>query len=537
MNKTIKNLVSVSMLLTVTNAWALPTLYPTEVTLLSTIQNKTNSNLVADSVDSHVIYVMPPNSAYSYVEGLHTLNANLGMCREIRDLQTYGRRLTQRIADISEKAEERQKIKEKKLEDLKNAKLKLADYVVANSIQEISSLEDAITENQKLIIRVSDQIQSCEQNCDMLNTEYKDLRKIRRELLERKHALQDSYGEKYEKFLKQQKKVEALQADYDTIQEEWENLTSSLLKLRNDFHEMYKKYGELEGASAAVRFTSQWDQNIDSLRELNPGFDFKKIPTQNAVITSNITDLKYIPSGSAILGYRIGGDYQEGHIKMPAYPENLSGNVVLSLLGACPVLHPGDFDINIPSGSDRMRYGLTVAYEYPSAFTTRVRMTYNMHKIYQKIVSSGSRGGFFRRRSWTSVEERTYFQDSFKVDWLEQDASNRLTAEQKEEMEQEMRNRIFARLAAIGLPAAANAGQLVLPSLNASGAIVLSGALKKHCPGNAYCIAGSVALDVLDSIFGSSFASASYTNVQNADMSEEWSQTIVSFKPWVTSYN
>lgn len=537
MNNAFKKIITASLLLTGTHAWALPTLYPTDVSLLSTIKNKTNSNLMADSVDPHVVYVMPPNSAFSYVEGLHTLNANLGMCREIRDLQSYGRRITQRIADLAEKTEERGVVLEQKLEVLKEAKLKLADFVVANSLQEISSLEENIADNQRLIVKVADQLQACTQNCDMLNTEYKELRKIRRELIDRKNDLRDSFGEKYEKFLRSQKKVEALQEDFDMVNNEWEKLTTSLVKLRDDFHEMYKRYGELEGAFASVRFTSNWDQNIDLLRNENPGFEFKKITTKNAVVSSNITDLKNIPSTGAILGYMIGGEYQDGVMKMPSYPENLSGNVRLSLLGACPVLHPADFDINIPSGTDRMRYGLTVSYEYPSAFTTRVKMTYNMHKMYQKIVSSGSRGGFFRRRSWTNVTERTFFQDSFKVDWLEQDASNRLSEEQKQEMEQEMRNRIFDRLAAIGLPAVANAGQLVVPPVGPSGAIVLSGALKKHCPGNAYCVAGSVALDVLDSIFGSASASASYTNIQDADMTEEWSQTLVSYKPWVTSYN
>jgi len=43
------------------NAFSLPTIYPMNETQLSKIFNTTNSNLVADSDDQHVIYVMPPN--------------------------------------------------------------------------------------------------------------------------------------------------------------------------------------------------------------------------------------------------------------------------------------------------------------------------------------------------------------------------------------------------------------------------------------------------------------------------------------------
>ena len=519
------------------NAFSLPTLYPMNETLLSTIVNTTNSNLVADSVDQHVIYVMPPNSAYSFVNGLHSITANIGFCQEMGNLQTYSRDISAKIASLTMLSEERFKIYEQKNAQLKEARLQLAQYAVANDMNELVELDDKLSATERKISKVLEDSQSCTQFCSDLRTEYKELRKIRSELKQKRGELADRFDSRIQKYTKHQRKVEALVEDLKASREAWQSLQDTLMENQSNFVKMYKIYGELEGALAHVKFTSNWDQNIASLRQQNAGFDFKKIETKNTVITSNIADVKSLPRSGAILGYMIGGAYEEGKLSLPSYPEELSGNIRLSLIGACPVLHPDYFDINLPNGSDQMRYGLTVAYDYPSAFTTRVQMKYNMHKMYQKIVSSGSRGGFFRRRSWTSVEERTEFKDSFRVEWLEQDASNRLTDEEKADLEKDMRNSIFARLAAIGLPAAANAGQLVVPTPGASGAIVLSNALKKQCPGNAYCIAGSVALDVLDSIFGSSSASASYRNIQDADMSEEWSRTLVSYKPWVTTYN
>src|SRR4051794_25558549 len=71
------------------SALATPTIYPKTLTFLSAIENPTNSNLVADDADPRVIWVMPPNTATSKVEGLHTLTANVGYCQEMADLQGY----------------------------------------------------------------------------------------------------------------------------------------------------------------------------------------------------------------------------------------------------------------------------------------------------------------------------------------------------------------------------------------------------------------------------------------------------------------
>jgi hypothetical protein len=43
-------------------------------------------------------------------------------------------------------------------------------------------------------------------------------------------------------------------------------------------------------------------------------------------------------------------------------------------------------------------------------------------------------------------------------------------------------------------------------------------------------------LNVLDAIFGNSSASASYSNIQDADLTERWSTTSVVMKPYVTTY-
>jgi hypothetical protein len=534
-----------SVLLTFTgffamNAQGMPTIYPSTSTstMLGSIVNKTNSNLVADDSDGRIIFVMPPNSATSSVSGLHTLNANVGFCKELADMQVYSRKVSERIMELT--TEERNTDEEVKeiLQKLSKAKNELAQHVTLVKLDEILALDMRVETIEARIIELTDILMTCSQYCQNLREEIKELRVEKIETIKSRKVLAASHTKDLREYEKKKALVNSIQEDLQEREESWDKLRARLVSIRSNFHNMYSSFAQMEGARAGISFNSNWDNNINTLRELNPGFDFKKISTQNAVITTNIAELNSIPSGGAILGYQIGGTYSEGKLILPAYPENMSGNVRLSLLGTCPVLHPEAFDISFPNSSDQMKYGMTVAYEYPTAFLTEASVKYNMHKMYQKIVSSGSKGGFFKSKSWTSTEERTFFQDSFSVKWIEQDSGNSLSDEQKDNLEREMRNNVLGRLAAIGLPAYANAGLLVAPpTVPKTGATVISESLYRTCPGNYYCVGAAITMDVLQSIFGSSTTSASYTNVQDAFLEENWSRSKIVYKPWISAYN
>lgn len=517
------------------SAHALPTIYPTSISLLSSINNKTNSNIVADNVDPRVFYVMPPNSAQSTVSGLHTVNANVGFCKEIADQQRYSRTLAEKLMIIEAEQAERKDFIEDLNTKLSNANAEMARKAVVLKVEEIIALDARIESIEARISELNDKLLSCTENCQHLSGEIKELRNEKMETSRRRRELAAARTKEVREYEKSKALVEAIKSDIATEDDTWTKINSRVLTLRNSYLNMYSAFASMEGGRANIQFKSNWDDNIDSLRAENPSFTFHKMETRNAVISTNISDLKDAPPGGAILGYSIGGLYSEGKFTQTAYPQDLSANVRLSLLGACPMLHPEYYDI--PNSSE-MKYGMSITYEYPSAFTVDVEANYNMYKMYQKIVKSGSKGGFFRSKSWSSVEERTFFRDEFKVKWNEQDESVALTDVQKADMEREMRNNILGRLAAIGLPAMTNAAALLpTPAIPTTGAVVLSGSLMKTCPTNIYCVGASIGLNVLQAIFGSSSTSSSYTNIQDADLKEIWSKTKVTYKPAISTYN
>ncbi len=533
-----KLLFTMSAALLTTAAFATPTIYPKDLTFLGQIRNPTNSNLVADDSDLKVIWVMPPNTATSKVEGLHTITSNVGYCKEMANLQSYSASMSERMKELRLKEMDSQE--EVRILSLKisEARQELARYVAQNNLADIQNLDDRLTIVESEINGLNDRLSTCGDNCHEILSQLKELRNERLKLTKDRRLLSQTKVRQVREMEKKKSSVEGYQKDLEDSETRWEKISKRLEDMRQTFNDMYESFGKLEGARAAIAFESNWDENINELQIQNPGFDFKRILTQNAVVITNLIGAGELPGTGAVMGYEIGGTYTDGKITYPSYPQSLSGNVRLSLIGTCPVLHPELFNIKLPNGADNMKYGMTVSYEFPSTFAVDLTAEYNMYKMYQKIAKSGKKGGFFSSKKWNSIEEKTFFREEFKVKWNEQDEANTLTEEQKADFEKEMRDNMFGRLAAIGLPSVTNPGVLVTPDAGPTGAAVLASSFAKNpaCKVNKYCVAASIGVNILDAIFGSSSSSSSYTNIQDIRQIAEWSRSVVVYKPWISSY-
>ncbi len=527
------------------NAFALPTIYPTEgvQNKIFTLTNGTDSNLVGDTVNPNKVYVMPPNSAKAMVsKKLFLKTANLGFCGEMKDLQGYSRNAARDIADYQKRLIAKKKEVDAINANLSNARQLAAEYTSANKLSGLSDIDVRLAALEQMISDKNAELKTCDNNCGVLRDQIAAHMDEQQKLTTARLEVVRANAKAVVKYERLKASVDGYEEDLRAANKSWGQMEDDLASMKSTFVKMYKDLGSLEGARSALSYTSHWNDNIRKLRENNKGIEFEKIQTENAVFTTDLVDLSNVPGASAILGYQLSScKNSDGKgCQTTTYPESITGSVVLSTIGACPIEHPDYFDLDAktPEDADDMTYGMTVAYEYPTAMNVTAKATYNMHKMYQKIVSSGRSGGFFRSHSWTSVQERTYFSDSFKVDWSEQDAKVAIPEAKKVEIEQGMRNGIFARLAKIGLPQVASPGDLIAPTVPKTGALVLADELRsnKACQTNYYCTGASILFSVLDSIFGSSSASASYTNVQDADLTDRWSSESVVMKPYITTY-
>ena len=515
------------------SAWAEPTLYPANLNVLSGIKNTTNSNIVADEEDPRTIWVMPPNTASAKVSGMHTPTSHMGFCAEMRDQQTYSRELSADINDLM-------KLKKSKTKELTELSRKASEldqaaqkYASDRNLTALSELDTRISDSEARLSELYKASEKCSQNCDRISQEIDDLLAAKNEMLKQRNALAKANTEDIRTYNKKVKEAQAAQKAYLSAKNVYSELAGDLQSMQDQFKQAYASYGRLEGARAAIRYKSSWDENIIRLREANPGVNFAKMKTQNAQLMTELSGLQTGDPSSAILGMPLPG-FKDGVAKYAAYPESLTTNVVLSLIGACPMAHPEYFDLG-QTPLDEMSYGLIITYDYQTVFKMKAKTKYNMYKMYQKVVSSGSRGGLFSSRSWSNVEERNIFQDSFVVQW--DDRENTVSPEEKEQRELEMRHAVLLRLATQALPETPSKVELLQAlAPSAHGAIVLADALTQTCGFNAYCQGGAIVMRVLDAIFGSSSSSSSYTKITNSDLEENYEVQQKITKSWVTTY-
>lgn len=519
-------------------AGAVPTLYPTQVTKLMSIQNSTNSNLISDDVDLNRIYVMPPNTATGTVKGLHTLTTNLGFCSEMKIIQGYSSSLTDRISQLTdEEVESRTELK-KYEEALTKARTAAADFATARGLESLVDLDQNIAAVDERLSALYLSIDACKANCEAAMSEARELAKEKIKLVKNRRELAKQKAADAREYERHKQKVEAAQANYNDVAERYKKIVDRVTSVQAQLLSLYSRFGQMEGARAAFDYASSWDENVMALKNANPEMSFEKINTANAKVYASALNLPNIPADRAILAFEVPGAPGQGHVSLTSFPTSLNANVVLSLVGACPLAYPEMFPNAVGANADSMKYGMTITYEYPSSFKLKVAAKYNMYKMYEKIQTSGSRGGFFSSRSWSRTEEKNFFKDSFRVEWDIQDPSNTVSNEEREEIEATLRREVMTRLATLALPSVPDRqGVVAAVKPGPHGAVVMADSLVKACPGNVYCIAGAIALNVLDSIFGSSKTTASYLHIQDIEVEEVWSKDMVTLKPWITVYN
>jgi predicted nucleic acid-binding Zn-ribbon protein len=533
-----KLIATMTTALITTGAFATPTIYPKDVTLLSSIKNTTTSNIIADDSDNRVIWVMPPNTAYSKVGSLHTITANVGFCKEMANIQSYTRNLTERLMSLQEREIESRGELDAISTKISEARQVYSAHVVANNLQDIDKLDERLTIVEEQIAALNEKLNSCNDQCSEISGQLAELRKERLSLAKDRRTMSKDRLRAVHLMDQKKSSVENFEKDFEEAEEKYNKISQDVTDMHTRLLGMYKDFAKMEGARAAISFESDWDKNMQDLGTDNPEFIFKQIQTENALVNTSLMAGNSLPGESAVLAYEISGKAVEGGIEFSSYPPSFSANLRLSLIGTCPILHPDLFDIKVENGTDQMKYGMIISYEYPTTVEASLEVDYHMKKIYEKIVKSKKKGGFFSSSKSSSVTEKNFFKEDFITKWNEQDASHSYTDEEKADIEKEIRDDMMARLAANAVTLLPNPGALIAGGAGASGMAVLGSSLAKNkaCQTNAWCMGAAIGANVLNAMFGRSNTTSSYTNIQDYWQHVTWSRKKVILKPWISSY-
>ena len=294
-------------------------------------------------------------------------------------------------------------------------------------------------------------------------------------------------------------------ASLAAAKEKYQAIRASIDGQQEDIDKYHSKYGKQFGGTLTVIYNTGWNDAVAAVKQWNSGFSsVSPIETKNARIFFSVTGSAQDGASTSqvpvIQGYTIQGlSAQNAASQGVGVSENISVELSLTALGACYVRYPTLFG----NSEGQFTYGMSINYDYPRSYASRIDASYNLLSIYKYLQKSGSSGGLFSSKSWSETVESNWGEAAFKMNWTEADPQNTLTLERRLEVERALKADLLANLNSLvsiqlGLPlvAAANPGP--------HGSTVIAEGLEKTCGANPKCAGAAIALRALDAVFGSS---------------------------------
>jgi hypothetical protein len=331
---------------------------------------------------------------------------------------------------------------------------------------------------------------------------------------------------------KDEQSLLALQERYVRAMEPALKLQERLATLHDKVLELYRVYAPLEGATGQIEYSIDWDKLVESYRLANPSLHvrWERIPVKEAELWASVKlrgEHAEIPAilRSSIPGMRVTGikgiaeadaptKAEQTQLSTPAsvdFSNSVSGQIVLSLVGACPYFESAyatRTGINLQELAAYLVANVTYQYE---AFARRgYEAKYNLNNFYKRVETKRKKGGFFSSKVIHSIVEEGDSKDWFEIKFDAPTTGEfQYSAEEQAAISREVKadliDRAMRQFAFLAGGAATPPG---VPVVMPTGASSASRALGK-CP-YFYCQAASLGLGVLDSIFGRSTAVSSF---------------------------
>lgn len=529
-------------------AMAVPTVYPRpEITNNNAVTNNSNATVLRDSVNRKALYVLPPAMGAMDLPPL-AYGANVGFCEEMRYLQTATLRLVKKIDSLYEDVDTQKADLDALVAQRSALELEKAEYIGASDYKRL--INDTIQEADDLDFQMEglyEQLDACyDDECidkvqvqiDALQEEINAVRATLRDL-------RSQYRADYLAIAKLKNKIKAVEDSIDAVFESVDDVVAQLAKARSQFMTMYRDYATLEGAIGSINYDTKWGDAVNTVKGDNPGFSVQAIDTKdvrfNLSAIPGIGTDNYLQSLPQVLGYSIGGkEYnpQEPTLSLDAFPAAINGTLRLSLIGACPQLHPDYFDIPT-SAQGKPLVGVIGTYTYPSAFRTTVSATFNLWTFYQHYKEVQKKGGLFRTS--TKTYESIYDNGASGITITIADESG-MSAEQITEIRNEILDQIVMDMARmVATPSyggmAYSSYQVIPLQPPASAMAVFGKGVADTCGWyNVYCRGISWLFAGIDAVFGSSKAEANFQKSYDRTVTRHYSTDSVQYRSGITSF-
>lgn len=324
-------------------------------------------------------------------------------------------------------------------------------------------------------------------------------------------------------------------------------LKDQINNLNNQVFDLYKQYAPLEGLTAQILYTIEWDKLVEGYRNLNPNTNLHwvRVPVKDATLTASVKTvsqqtqselpalLKSVVPGAKPRGLNISPDVKDLKTENPpttpspvnigdvtiGFGNSVSGQISLSLTGACPYF-PEGLDKSVQSLDFKDFSAHLVAnsiYTYEMAARRGYTAHYNMSNFINRVEKSKKKGGWFSTKNIHSIVQETHSTDWFDIVFDADAGEFQYTAEEQDQIRKDVKSDLIDRaLKSISSLNGLNTAPPPVPEMPGPSGVSAAGKnLMYTCGWNYWCFAGSLALKTADSIFGSKTAVSEFKKVNN----------------------
>ncbi len=267
---------------------------------------------------------------------------------------------------------------------------------------------------------------------------------------------------------------------------------SKINEIRDQISDEFKLYSVPEhllesGGYYSIIADTGWGEAVDVIRTENQMLTVQPIQTADAKLNISILDADGFKSTELIADV-----HSENLSNITAAADSFQIDVEPTKIGACFLAYPQ----LVGGRTEPYAFGISLNYTHPYLLSTTIEADYNLLDIYDLLVETRTRKGFFRSKSYsTTIESRTTT-ELFSL---------RIIYEQDVDEETKLRDEARVKEFLISYAASQmNAEIGVAPDPGETGAAIAGQQLMQSCGANAYCAGAAAALTVLDGIFGGS---------------------------------
>lgn len=303
---------------------------------------------------------------------------------------------------------------------------------------------------------------------------------------------------------------------------------------QNAIIDSLKLFSEMSAGELQIVFNANHAKLVEEYKSLNPRMTFVPLTIRSAALTIARRGIGKAETLPAVLSSSIHGiqmrdssltgeplpdpngnetkRYSNEESKDVVFSSAMSGNINLSLFGACPFydMDKEQLKSNLSSKDFTAYLVANATYAFDLQSYAKYKASYNLANLVRRMQKSTTHGGLFSSSSAVEIINEKNSSDWFQFESDEDDSEFQIGVK-SQDVKADLIDRVIAQIGYVAIDGSGRIPDPAAPPVR--GATVAANELQKCL--HIYCQAVAIGLRVLDSIFGSSEATQNFISRSN----------------------